>query len=78
MRSYQRDGWKGAQSDGAKVRTRWARFLDTPPGVHLKTKPDGMAMIMPMFQQAEAVQDGKRVKDAQLDAVFAQWVEPAN
>ncbi|MXV47695.1 hypothetical protein DYQ94_12410 [Xanthomonas sp. LMG 8993] len=42
---------RGAQSDGAKVRTRWARLLDTPPGLHLKTKPD---------------------------AVFAQWVEPAN
>nr|WP_155412969.1 hypothetical protein [Xanthomonas arboricola] len=42
------------------------------------SKPDGMAMIMPMFQQAEAVQNGKRIKDAQLDAVFAQWVEPAN
>ncbi|PPT51829.1 hypothetical protein XarbCFBP8147_08290 [Xanthomonas arboricola] len=42
------------------------------------SKPDGMTMIMPMFQQAEAVQNGKRVKDAQIDAVFAQWVEPAN
>ncbi|MBB6256866.1 hypothetical protein FHT05_001450 [Xanthomonas arboricola] len=37
-----------------------------------------MTMIMPMFQQAEAVHNGKRVKDAQIDAVFAQWVEPAN
>ncbi|MBB6336713.1 hypothetical protein FHR59_000923 [Xanthomonas arboricola] len=60
------------------MRTRWARLLDTPPALHLKTKPDGMAMIMPMFQQAEAVQSGKRVKDAQQDAVFAQWIEPAN
>lgn len=35
-------------------------------------------MIVPMFEQAESVQKGKRVKDAQIDAVFAQWVEPAN
>jgi len=51
VRSYRRDGWKGAQSDGAKVRTRWARLFDTPPGLHPKTKQDAM---------------------------FAQWVEPAN
>lgn len=60
------------------MRARWAAFLQTPPGLHLKTKPDGMAMIVPMFEQAESVQKGKRVKDAQIDAVFAQWVEPAN
>ncbi len=35
-------------------------------------------MIMPMFEQAETVQGGKRVTDAQIDAVFTQWVEPAN
>nr|WP_159406630.1 hypothetical protein [Xanthomonas cucurbitae] len=39
---------------------------------------DGMAMILPMFEQAERVQQGKRVKDAQIDAVFAQWVDSAN
>ncbi|WP_435028631.1 DUF6607 family protein [Xanthomonas cucurbitae] len=70
--------WKGTQGYWAKVRARWARFLDTPPGLHLKTKPDGMAMILPMFEQAERVQQGKRVKDAQIDAVFAQWVDSAN
>ena len=70
--------WKGTQGYWAKVRARWAKFLDTPPGLHLKTKPDGMAMIMPMFEQAETVQGGKRVTDAQIDAVFMQWVEPAN
>ncbi|WDM73782.1 hypothetical protein K6978_03380 [Xanthomonas cucurbitae] len=39
---------------------------------------DGMAMILPMFEQAERVQQGKRIKDAQIDAVFAKWVDPAN
>ncbi|MDQ1094503.1 hypothetical protein QE400_003916 [Xanthomonas sacchari] len=69
--------WKATQSYWAKVRARWDRFLGTPPGVHLKTKVDGMAMIVPLFEQAEAVQAGKPVGDARLDAVFAQWVEPA-
>ncbi|WP_369940176.1 DUF6607 family protein [Xanthomonas medicagonis] len=69
--------WKATQGYWAKVRARWDGWLGKPPGVHLKTKLDGMAMIVPLFEQAEAVQQGKPVTDAQIDAVFAQWTEPA-
>jgi len=69
--------WKATQGYWAKVRARWDGLLGKPPGVHLKTKLDGMAMIVPLFEQAEAVQQGKPVTDAQIDAVFAQWAEPA-
>ncbi|MGS1078131.1 DUF6607 family protein [Pseudoxanthomonas beigongshangi] len=69
--------WKGTADYWAKVRGRWERFLDRDTGVHLKTKIDGMAMIIPLFTQAEAEQEGKAVSDAEIDKVFAAWVEPA-
>ena len=71
------DYWNATAGYWARVRARWACYLDQPPGVHLKTKLDGMAMIIPLFTQAEDVQAGKPVADTQIDAVFAQWVEPA-
>ncbi|WP_425477056.1 DUF6607 family protein [Luteimonas cucumeris] len=71
------DYWKATGDYWAKVRTRWDAFLSKPPGVHLKTKIDGMAMIIPLFEQAESLQQGKQVADKQIDEVFAKWVEPA-
>lgn len=69
--------WTATADYWAKVRARWNGFLGQAPGVHLKTKLDGMAMIIPLFTQAQDIQDGKKVKDAQIDAVFKQWVEKA-
>ncbi len=71
------DYWSATAPYWAKVRARWDAFLSKPPGLHLKTKIDGMAMIIPLFTQAEDVQSGKRVADAKIDKVFADWVEPA-
>lgn len=71
------DYWTATAPYWAKVRARWDAFLSKPPGLHLKTKIDGMAMIIPLFTQAEDVQSGKRVADAKIDKVFAEWVEPA-
>jgi hypothetical protein len=36
-----------------------------------------MAMIIPLFTQAGSIEDGKTVADAEIDKVFAEWVEPA-
>jgi hypothetical protein len=36
-----------------------------------------MAMIIPLFTQAEEIQSGKKVKDTQIDDVFAKYVEKA-
>ncbi len=69
--------WKGTSGFWAQVRERWEGFLGKAPGVHLKTKLDGMAMIIPLFEQAEAVKDGAAVDTAKIDAVFKQYVEPA-
>lgn len=72
-----RNYWKATAGYWAKVRQRWDGFLGQAPGVHLKTKLDGMAMIIPLFTQAEEIQAGKKVKDSQIDAVFAEFVEKA-
>ncbi len=72
------DYWNATQAYWEKVRARWDRFLSQPPGLRLKTKVDGMAMILPLFEQAEAVQSGKPVAEGEIDAVFAKWVEPAS
>ncbi|MFT4255460.1 MAG: hypothetical protein QM599_00605 [Pseudoxanthomonas sp.] len=72
------DYWKATQDFWAQVRARWDGFLSRPPGLHLKTKLDGMAMIMPLFEQADAAVEGKAVDAKAIDAVFAEWVEPAN
>lgn len=71
------DYWKATSGYWAQVRKRWDGFLSQPPGVRLKTKVDGMAMIMLLFEQAEAVQGGAPVDEGAIDAVFARWVERA-
>lgn len=69
--------WKATAGYWAKVRARWDGYLGHPPGLHLKTKIDGMAMIIPLFTQAGAIEAGKTVADAEIDKVFAEWTQPA-
>lgn len=69
--------WDATRGYWAKVRARWDGFLSKAPGVRLKTKIDGMAMIIPLFTHASALEEGKPVADADIDKVFAQFVEPA-
>lgn len=71
------DYWAATRDYWARVRTRWDAALANPAGLHLKTKVDGMALIIPLFTQAGEVQEGKPVDDARIDAEFAKWVEPA-
>jgi len=59
------------------VRARWQNALTEPHGLHLVTAIDGMGLIEPLFKQAQAIVDGGTVDDAEIDAVFAQWVESA-
>ncbi|KAF1711305.1 hypothetical protein CSC70_05165 [Pseudoxanthomonas kalamensis DSM 18571] len=72
------DYWNATRDYWARVRQRWDGFLSAPPGLHLKTRIDGMALIVPLFTQAEQVQEDKSVADAEIDAAFAEWVEPAH
>ena len=72
------DYWNATKDYWTKVRARWDARLADPRGLHLKTKVDGMAMIIPLFTQAGEIQEGKAVADAEIDKVFAEWVEPAS
>ncbi|AWV08278.1 DUF6607 family protein [Marilutibacter maris] len=69
--------WDATRDFWAKVRARWDAYLTRAPGAHLKTEIDGMAMIIPLFEQAGTLEEGGTVGDDQIDAVFAKWVEPA-
>ena len=69
--------WGATRDYWSKVRTRWDGFLSKGAGVHLKTRIDGMAMIIPLFIQAGELEEGKTVADRDIDKVFAEWVEPA-
>ena len=69
------DYWKATAGYWARVRERWAGFLDEGHGLRMKTKIDGMALIIPLFTQAAEVEEGKAVSDAAIDAAFAEWVE---
>jgi hypothetical protein len=68
--------WEKTASYWTKVRARWdATFAQG--SVRLKTKVDGMAMIIPLFEQAGRLESGKAVADSEIEAVFARWVEAA-
>ena len=70
--------WNATRDYWARVRARWDAALADPAGLRMKTKIDGMAMIMPLFTQAGIVEAGGTVQDADIDRVFAQWVERAD
>lgn len=69
--------WDATADYWARVRARWNRQLDRAPGLRLKTPVDGMKLIIPLFTQAAEEEQGGKVADAAIDAVFAEWVEPA-
>lgn len=69
--------WAATSGFWNKVRHRWQAVLGQAPGVQLRMPLDGMPMIIPLFTLAQDLQDGKPVTDAQIDAVFAQFVAPA-
>ncbi|MDO5611091.1 MAG: hypothetical protein Q4G62_10045 [Pseudomonadota bacterium] len=67
--------WQATAPYWAKVRARWQAALDGG-GLHLDTKVDGMAIIIPLFEQAARVEAGEAVSDAEIEAVFTRWVKP--
>lgn len=69
--------WKATSEFWSGVRARWDGFLSKAPGLRLKTKVDGMAMITPLFEQAATLEAGRTVAKSETDKVFADWVEAA-
>lgn len=67
--------WEKTRGYWAGVRARWDAAL-AGGGLRLQTEVDGMAMIVPLFEQAAMIEAGSVVPDAEIDAVFAQWVKP--
>ena len=72
-----REYWEATQDYWVRVRDRWDALLEQPPGLRLKTGVGGMELIIPLFEQADRVAAGERIEDAEIDAAFAEWVEPA-
>jgi hypothetical protein len=71
--------WDKTAGYWAEVRERWDAAL-ARGGLRLNTEVDGMALIVPLFEQAAKREAGETVAEADIDAVFARWVEaaPAN
>lgn len=65
--------WERTAPYWARVRARWDAAL-AAGGLRLETKVDGMAMIVPLFQQAAQAEAGEPVADARIDEVFSRWV----
>ena len=68
--------WDKTAEYWANVRARWDVYLLQGDGLRMTTKVDGMAMIIPLFEQAAKREAGEAVSEAEIDAVFAQWVVP--
>lgn len=65
--------WVKTSGYWARVRAAWQQRLDAGDAVVLKMKVDGMPLIMATFGQAEKVEAGTAVSDAEIAAVFDQY-----
>jgi hypothetical protein len=73
------DYWAASKDYWAQVRSIWDTYLVNGSGVRLKTELDGMAIIIPTFEQAEQAQAGKTPPRSEIRAVFDRWVaQPGN
>jgi len=70
------DYWRHTADYWARVRAQWATRLSDPIGVRLLSGIDGMALITPLFKQAQTRLHGGTVTDAEIIAVFDNWVQP--
>jgi len=70
------DYWQRTAAYWARVRAQWAARLADPMGVRLLGGIDGMALISPLFAQAQTHFGGGTVADAEIATVFDEWVQP--
>lgn len=66
--------WNATKEYWSRVRQEWDTRFANSARLSLKTKVDGMALIAPMFEQAESVRAGREVTDAEIAALFERWV----
>jgi hypothetical protein len=62
--------WAQTADYWAGVRAEWDRRIARDRGIRLLTPVDGMALITPLFAQAQRVQDGETVAADELLTVF--------
>jgi len=67
--------WKDTAAFWTKVRQHWEPLLAQPPGIRLKTELDTMALIIPLFEQAEAVRLGNPIDEAWIAELLAHYVD---
>jgi hypothetical protein len=68
------DYWRKTSRYWAQVRSAWAQRLDANAGLRLHTKIDGMALIIPLFTQAEAAGEGRPVDPGEIRNALDAWV----
>lgn len=68
--------WEKTNSYWARVRAEWEKQLNTGNKLVLKTKVDGMPIIMATFAQAESTESGKKIEDADIKAIFDRYTAP--
>ena len=66
--------WRATADYWAQVRAAWAGRLVANGGLRLNTTIDGMALIIPLFTQAESVQDGGVIDPAGIGRALDAWV----
>jgi hypothetical protein len=66
--------WDATKDYWAQVRAEWDARFAAGQGVHLKTKVDGMPIIVATFTQAGKVEEGETVTSAQIAEVFKEHV----
>jgi hypothetical protein len=66
--------WEATKGYWARVRAEWDARFAAGQGVHLKTKVDGMPIIVATFAQAGKVEKGETVSDEDIRKVFDSHV----
>jgi hypothetical protein len=65
--------WEKTKGYWARVRAEWQKQLSNGDRLLLKTKVDGMPIIVATFTQAERVEKGGQVKDADIVTIFEKF-----
>ncbi len=70
--------WGKTRDYWTRVRGEWAARMAAGQGLHLKTRIDGMQLIIPLFGLAEQTEKGQVIADADIRKVLDRWVKPTS
>ena len=72
-----REYWKRTQGYWSEVRAAWQRVQDASPDFVTSPEPNGEARIDELFGLAERSGKGEKIAAADVDALLARYVRPA-